>query len=242
MANEETVLETGHHVVWSNRPQDRAGTDLVILLHGYGSNEHRMAESCFPMLPESTTGLSVRGGFSLDDDQWGWFLLDYFLNPDFAEVIAATHRIFDLIDHVTDGADTPETTDGTDGAREGFRSVSLLGHSQGMAMASTAARLRPEAFRSVVGLSGFVLSNPLLASLDAPDDDVENTGPHPFFWGRDVDDVVIHPDAVNFTADWLEQHTRLTVRTYPEMGHGVGDELTRDVEMFLRQTLAASLD
>lgn len=229
MANEETVLETGHHVVWSNRPEGRAGTDLVILLHGYGSNERRMAESCFPMLPESTTGLSVRGGFSLDDDQWGWFLLDYFLNPDFAEVIAATHRIFDLIDHVTDGTD-------------GFRSVSLLGHSQGMAMASTAARLRPEAFRSVVGLSGFVLSNPLLASLDAPDDDVENTGPPPFFWGRDVDDVVIHPDAVNFTADWLEQHTRLTVRTYPEMGHGVGDELTRDVEMFLRQTLAASLD
>lgn len=238
-------LSTGHQVVWSRPASQREATDLVVVIHGYGSNEVRAAQTYFAMLPESATGVAVRGGFEIDataapvadgydgvgsgpggpePGAWGWFLLDYFLTNDFAEVIAAAHRVFDLLD-------APEVT------AHRFRSVSVLGHSQGMAMASTVVRLRPEAFAAAVGLSGFVLSNPLLATLDDPP---EGPGPRPFFWGRDPQDLVVHPDAVSFTADWLERNTLLTARRYEGMGHGISAEAVRDVRIFLQHTLAAA--
>lgn len=239
------TLSSGHHVVWSRPADQRRGTDLVVVIHGYGANEVRAAQAYFGMLPEGTTGLAVRGGFEIDagaypvvdgvdgagsgpggpePGAWGWFLLDYFLTNDFAEVVASAHRVFDLLD-------AGEVTG------SGFRSIALLGHSQGMAMASTVYRLRPEAFACVVGLSGFVLSNPLLATLDSPP---EGPGPRPFFWGRDVEDLVINPDAISFTADWLEEHTHLTARTYEYMGHGTSAEEARDVRIFLKHALAAA--
>ena len=237
------TLSSGHQVVWSRPAAERAGTDLVLVLHGYGANEVRAAEAYFGMLPASATGLAVRGGFEIDagahpvvdgvDDRgsgaggpdpgaWGWFLLDYFLTPDFAEVVAAAHRVFDLLE-------AEEVTS------HRFRTVSVLGHSQGMAMASTVYRLRPEAFHAVVGLSGFVLSNQLLETLDSP---AEGPGPRPFFWGRDTADPVINPDAVAYTAHWLDRHARLTARTYEGMGHGTSAEEARDVRIFLEHTLA----
>ena len=60
------TLRSGHPVVWSRPAAERPGTDLVLVLHGYGSNEVRAANRFFPMLPERCTGLAVRGGFEID--------------------------------------------------------------------------------------------------------------------------------------------------------------------------------
>ena len=77
-------------------------------------------------------------------------------------------------------------------------------------MATTLRRLRPAQFRAVVGLSGFVLENELLAMSESFD------ARPPFFWGRDRDDVVINDAATEHTEAWLHEHTQLTARTYPE--------------------------
>lgn len=227
------TISTGNDVVWSRPAAERAGTDLVIVLHGYGSNERRAARTFFPMLPERCTGLAVRGGFEIDADAaegeddpgaHGWFLLDLLLQSDFAQVLAAAHRVFDVLGSA-------------EVAQAGFRTVSVLGFSQGMAMATTVIRLRPEAFTCGVGLSGFAVHNELLAMLDSP---AEGPGPRPFFWGRDVEDPVIHPDAVAHTRAWAEEHTRLTVRSYPGILHSTGPDEVRDVRIFLEHTLAAA--
>ena len=77
------TISSGHSVVWSRPPAERAGTDLVLVFHGYGSNEVRAARRHFPMLPERCTGLAVRGGFEIDETAsegpgdpgaHGWFL------------------------------------------------------------------------------------------------------------------------------------------------------------------------
>lgn len=202
--------------IYSNAAGQRANTDLVVLLHGYGSNPERM-KSWFAALPAGTTGAALRGPLDVGGDR-GWFLLDYFLANDFAEVVGAAQRVFDWQDrHAT-----------------GYRSISLLGHSQGMAMATTLHRLRPGTYKSVVGLSGFVLSNDLLNLTDVAPEPGRGT---PFFWGRDKQDLVINPDAVEFTGQWLEAHTSLTARSYPGMGHGFGPEEERDVAAFLRHYL-----
>lgn len=201
--------------LWSKPESERAGTDLLVVLHGYGSNEARMAKH-FPALPERFTCAAPRGPFEMDGE-FGWFLLDYFLNNDFADVITATNKVFAWLD--------------TEVARYGFSSVSLLGHSQGMAMASTMLRLRQQAFAAVVGLSGFVLDNALLAASEPLQTKT------PFFWARDVEDLVINPDAVEFSAQWLRENTELQSALYPGMGHKVGAAELIDASSFLSMTL-----
>ena len=56
----------------------------------------------------------------------------------------------------------------------------------------------------------------------------------PFFWGRDRADLVINDDATDYTAAWLDDHTRLTARTYPGMGHAMSAAEMVDVSAFLR--------
>jgi phospholipase/carboxylesterase len=197
-------------VVWSKPEPERAGTPLLVMLHGYGTDETRMA-ALFGGLPPEFTCAALRGPKLIGDD-YGWFLLDYFLTHDFAEVIATTNSVFAWIDSV----------------KARHSSVSLLGYSQGMAMASTLLRLRPEAFRAVVGLSGFVLDNELLAMSESFD------ARPPFFWGRDKEDAVINDAATAHTEDWLHRNTQLTARSYPGMGHAISPAELVDVGAFLR--------
>ncbi|CEA07072.1 putative hydrolase [Arthrobacter saudimassiliensis] len=203
-------------VLWSAPEARRAGSHLLVMLHGYGSTEERMRD-LFAALPDGVTGAALRGPFPVGSD-YGWFLLDPLLQSDTGEVIEAGTVLLSRIDRLR---------------REGgFTGVSLLGFSQGMAMAVTILRLRPRAFTAVVGLSGFVAENELLAMAEPLPE------PVPFFWGRDRRDWMIHEDAVAHTAEWLEANTALTMRTYPGMGHRIGAEEVRDVGVFLRRYLA----
>ncbi|MEE2523567.1 dienelactone hydrolase family protein [Pseudarthrobacter sp. J75] len=197
-------------VVWSKPESERAGTPLLVMLHGYGTDESRM-ERLFGMLPEEFTCAAPRAPMAIGD-HFGWFLLDYFLTNDFADVISATNKVHVWINSL----------------RKGHSSVTLLGYSQGMAMASTLLRLHPESYKAVVGLSGFVLDNELLAMSE------QFSTPPPFFWGRDKDDLVINDDAIDHTARWLEANTALTARTYPGMGHSISAQEMVDVSAFLR--------
>lgn len=202
-----------HNVLWSAPAEDRPGTHLMVMLHGYGSNEHSMA-SLFPALPGGVTGAALRGTFPVGDSS-GWFLLDPYLNSGTAEELEAAAGVFTWLDRVR--------------AEGSFTGVSLLGFSQGMAMAVTLLRLRPAGFTSVVGLSGFVAENELLAMAEPLPD------PVPFFWGRDRNDWVINDEAISRTQNWLAENTALTARTYPGMGHGIGPDEVRDVGIFLRR-------
>lgn len=197
-------------VVWSKPENQRKGTPLLVMLHGYGTSEQRMA-NLFDQLPTDFTCAALRGPKVIGDD-YGWFLLDYFLTNDFADVIASTNAVFDWINSVKDN----------------HSSVSLLGYSQGMAMASTLLRLRPGSFKATVGLSGFVLDNDLLALSESFDT------PPPFFWGRDKADPVINEDAIAHTEELLNANTALTARTYPGMGHRIDPVELVDVSAFLK--------
>lgn len=55
----------------------------------------------------------------------------------------------------------------------------------------------------------------------------------PFFWGRDVDDLVINPDAVDYTEEWLQENTVLSKAQYSGMGHGIGAAELVDASSFL---------
>ena len=202
-----------HPVIWSAPEHAREGTHLLLMLHGYGSDESAMA-SLFSGLPPGITGAALRGPFDVGG-RYGWFLLDPTLDSDGADVLAAGSSLLSTLDTLR---------------RQGsFTGVSLLGFSQGMAVAVTALRLRPAGFTCVVGLSGFIVESDLLAMAEPL------AVRPPFFWGRDRADWVIHSDAVSAAAEWLEENTLLTARTYPGMGHRIGASEMRDVGVFLRR-------
>jgi phospholipase/carboxylesterase len=197
-------------VVWSKPEGERAGTPLLVMMHGYGTDESRMVR-LFEYLPQEFTCAALRAPMVIGD-HYGWFLLDYFLANDFADVITATTAVHSWISTV----------------KGQHSSVSLLGYSQGMAMASTLLRLHPGDYKATVGLSGFVLQNELLSLSES------FTSPPPFFWGRDKADLVINEDAIAYTGEWLHDNTQLTARTYPGMGHAMSKTEMGDVSAFLR--------
>jgi phospholipase/carboxylesterase len=205
-----------HIESWSAPEDARAGTHLLVMLHGYGADEAGMVR-LFPSLPAGVTGVAVRGSFPVGDS-FGWFLLDPYLSSDTSEVLEAASALLARVDRIR--------------AAGSFTGVSLLGFSQGMAMATTLLRLRPAGFDAVVGLSGFVAENELLAMAEPL------AQPVPYFWGRDRNDWVINEDAILHTENWLRENTALTARTYPGMGHSIGTEEVRDVGIFLRRYVA----
>ena len=203
------------NVLWSASESNRRGTHLLLMLHGYGSSEQALAKA-FPALPPGVTGAALRGPLDVGG-QYGWFLLDPLLNSTTSEVLESALSLLQRLDRLM--------------AKEDFSGVSVLGFSQGMAMAVAALRLRPRLFTAAVGLSGFIVEDELLAGAEPLPD------PVPFFWGRDRADWVIHSDAIASSEEWLHKNTALTARTYPGMGHTIGPEELRDVGIFLRRYL-----
>jgi phospholipase/carboxylesterase len=198
-------------VLWSQPEDQRAGKPLLLLLHGYGANEQDLL-SLADMLPADFAVASVRAPLAMGPG-FTWFPLTASIDYSLDAVKMASGYVQDWIDSVKDG----------------HPSVTLLGFSMGMAMATTLLRQRPADFAAVVGLSGFVV--------DAGDDptfrDAELDGTVPLFWGRDQQDPVITENKIGFTMGWVRKHVKLTKVLYTGMWHGINQQEIGHVSEFL---------
>ena len=201
-------------VLWSKPESERAGTPLLVLFHGHLANEEDLM-GLADHLPSEFTIASVRAPLA-QGPGYTWFPL--MNDPDFS-----VQGVVDAVSNVSDWLDS---------IRSAHSSVSLLGFSMGMAVASTLLRHRPADFAAVVGLSGFVVpseGNPYF------NDDELRAGGVPFFWGRDQADPVIDAQRIEFTHAWLNEHTALTKILYSNMGHGINMQELGHVKEFLTQ-------
>lgn len=198
-------------VLWSKPEEARAGKPLLVLLHGYGANEQDLL-SLADMLPEEFVVASVRAPIAMGPG-FTWFPLTGSVEYSLDAVKIASSYVLDWLD----------------GVKGNHPSVTLLGFSMGMAMATTMLRQRPSDFAAVVGLSGFVV--------DSGDDgdflDHELDGGVPMFWGRDQQDPVITPDKIEFTMGWVRKHVKLTKVLYTGMWHGINQQEIGHVSEFL---------
>jgi phospholipase/carboxylesterase len=196
-------------VLWSAPERERAGRPLLVLLHGYGSHEGDLFGMA-PGLPLEPVIASLRaplpesGGFS-------WFPINLGdgARHDGEQVDAAANAVLDWLD------------------TQQFTSVSLVGFSQGAAMALQLVRLAPERFRCAVALSGFV------ASVEHPKDAVLASIRPPVFWGRGTDDSVIPAAAIERTEGWLVDHTRAESHIYEGLAHSISTDELNDLVSFL---------
>ncbi|NMR19440.1 alpha/beta fold hydrolase [Cellulomonas fimi] len=202
------------HALWSDAAE-RGDRPLVVALHGFGSDERDLA-GLAGALPDVDL-VALRAPHA-QGRGFMWFPITTPGVPDPATVDAAAHAVAAWVDD--------EVAPG--------RPVLLLGFSQGGTVALQALRHRPDRYAGVVLLSGFV------APGAAPGDDALAAQPVPVFWGRDPQDPVIAPVAVERTSAWLPGHAALTERTYADMSHGISRAELDDVVTFLRDAAALS--
>ncbi|TCK66203.1 alpha/beta hydrolase-fold protein [Curtobacterium sp. PhB136] len=197
-------------VRWTRPEADRAGTPLLVALHGVGSNEQDLLGHA-PALPPAWTVASLRapmpwgGGFS-------WYPLGTPGSPALEPVDTSVAGVLDWIDSV--GADHPR--------------IGLLGFSQGGSMALQLLRARPSGFAFAVSLSGFVVPG----VTDSRDEAVAAVRPRVFLGHGDLDPV-IPGEATARTDAWAAANTDVTDRTYEGLPHAVSAAELADVAAFI---------
>lgn len=210
-------------VRWS-RPEGERTEDLLIVLHGYGANEDDLF-GLVPHLPEHVTVAAVRAPLPLQPGSHAWFPLSQ--DPVTGELGSTAEPVREAVKALHAWVQA---------VRGDFRTVSLLGFSQGMAMATSLLRLDPEAYACTVALSGFVvdpqLAEPQLCELFTRDDDVARVRPK-VFWGRGQEDPIISEPRVEETHAWLNAHVDLMKIVYAGLGHAINEQELGHVKEYL---------
>lgn len=192
----------------------RSGNDadpLVLLLHGYGSNEQDLP-GLMTYLPDGLAAAAVRAPLTIGPGSYAWVPIAVPGRPDPAITEESTAALLEWFDeHVP--AD---------------RTVIPLGFSQGGLMVSQLLRARPHRFVTGLVLSGFVLDTGAEGDADLAARRL------PVFFGHGDADPVIAADATERASAWLAAHTDVTDRTYPGLAHAVSAEELDDVSAFLR--------
>ncbi|MBG6180677.1 alpha/beta hydrolase [Arthrobacter sp. CAN_A1] len=215
-AGQPTALAWDPVVLWSRPEDERQGTALLVMFHGHLANEEDLM-GLADHLPSDLTVASVRAPHA-QGPGFTWFPLSQDTGYSVDLVTASVARVVTWLDSVR-GAHT---------------SVSLLGFSMGMAVATSLLRHRPQDFTAVVGLSGFAV--PAEGSTFF-DDDAAAAHPVPLFWGRDQEDPVITADRIEFTHRWAVGHTTLTKVLYAGIGHSISMRELAHVKEFIELTV-----
>jgi phospholipase/carboxylesterase len=213
---------TGTHiddeaVLWSASAADREGRPLLLLLHGYNSNEGDLF-ALAPYLPLEPAIASLRAPLRVDYG-FAWFprvVDERTAEVGFAGAEATAEAILEWLDR----------------AAPDVASVGLLGFSQGAAMALELVRRAPERVDFVVNLAGFALGGERRG-----DERMSQLAP-PVFWGRGADDDVIPARMIEHTQMWLPAHATVDERIYEGVAHSVSDRELADVTAFLRARYA----
>ena len=204
-------------VRWSVPPAEIGDRPVLLLLHGYASDEHDLF-GLVPFLPDDFAVASVRAPLTPPWPTPGasWYPIEGLNGRDPADVTVAAEALLAWIaEHI------------------GERPVGLLGFSQGGAVAVQTLRVAPDAVSFAVVLAGYAAGGEL------PGDAVLAQRRPPVFWGRGSRDDVIPPHLIDMTAQWLPTHSELTGRVYPGLTHSVSEDELTDVRAFLDARLAS---
>jgi len=212
-----TIAIDDDAVLWSAPAAERAGRPLLLLLHGYGSDERDLF-GLAPFLPDAFVLAAVRAPLAppFPAPGWSWYPIEGLDGRPTGAVTAAADALIGWLDTATDA-----------------ETVGILGFSQGAAVALQALRRQPERFAFVVNLAGYVDPTAL------PTDALLAERRPPVFWGRGARDEVIPPAAVAHTVQWLPEHVELSGRVYAGLTHSVSQEELDDVRVFLEKQLVA---
>lgn len=191
--------------------REGTGGDLLVLLHGLGSNELDLF-GLSPHLPERFTVASLRAPLRYGPG-FAWFEFGGAADPEDHELIDASAKA---------------VLAWLDSLEQEHNRVHLLGFSQGGAVAVQLARLAPERFATICHLASFVHPRKLpgdeaLAEREPRTRVLTTLG--------DFDEVIGHARAAR-SASWLDEHFDVERHNYPR-GHSIVQEELTDLIAFL---------
>lgn len=196
---------------------------LLIMLHGYGSNEQDLF-SFAQELPSELLILSVRAPLSLGFGSYAWYSINFEADRNNFSNLEEANTALKEIDRFVDGALTKYEPDP---AR-----IFLMGFSQGTILSLAYALNHPGKIQHVIALSGYVneklLKTPLEASAHK-DLDV--------FASHGSADQVIPVEWARRTPEFLKKlKIQHEYKEYP-VGHGVAPQNFFDLLSWIRKRL-----
>ncbi len=190
--------------------QQTENTSLLILLHGYGSNEEDLF-SFATELPEDLLIISARAPQNLGFGSYAWYTINFTAEEgkfsDIPEAIEARDKIATFIDEV-----------------QGKYNISpnktfLLGFSQGTILSYAVALNYPKKVQKIIALSGYV--NPELLPTNLKQEDYSNLDL--FISHGSVDQVIPAEWAKKAPLFLNELSIKHSYQEYP-VGHGVAPQ------------------
>ncbi|MEI6639059.1 MAG: phospholipase [Chlorobium sp.] len=198
---------------------------LMILLHGYGSNEKDLIQLA-PMLHEKLRYISVRAPHTLDVGMFGWFPLGFTPTGIVVDYAAAEEARLQFINFIREILAEYKPAGGK---------LFLMGFSQGSVMSYMTAFSEPDLLHGVIACSGQLpernlpQENPALRKL-------------PFLVLHGVYDDVLPIAKGRATDEFLQQRVDdLTYREYP-IAHQIADEGIELIHIWLEKRVREALE
>ncbi|MEM6685960.1 MAG: alpha/beta fold hydrolase [Bacteroidota bacterium] len=203
----ETKKLSLHHII--RAPKIKAAkSPVIILLHGYGSNEEDLF-SFASELPESLFIISVRAPRDLQPYGYSWYDIHYTATEKISndeQAIISRDQVADFIDEVVENYPVDRNN------------VTLLGFSQGTIVSYAVAFTYPKKVKNVVALSGYLNHRIFEVSRDKNYDHLD------FYCSHGSVDQVIPVAAAREITPFMELNDLTHIYEEYPVGHGVAPQ------------------
>jgi phospholipase/carboxylesterase len=194
---------------------------LLLLLHGYGSNEEDLF-SFASELPEEYYVISARAPYDMGFGSYAWYAINFDANENKFSDIPQAQQSRDIIANFIDELIANYPIDSTN--------VSLIGFSQGTILSYAVALSYPEKIQRVVAMSGY-----LNLDMVNPNFNTNNFSNLKIFASHGTVDQVIQIVWAIKAAPILSQlGVEFVYKEYP-VGHGVAPQNFYDFKNWLQQ-------
>lgn len=206
------------------RPATKPDAPLLLLLHGYGSNE----QDLFSFAPEISTDyyiVSARAPHQLDQHSAAWYAINFDTTGDkFSDIPQAKSSMQLLLKFITELKETYPIAQ---------NSVNILGFSQGAILSYGLSLSYPQLFDKVICMSGYLNKDLILQ-----DDDFllrfrESESKPTYFISHGTMDQIVPYDWALDAPEFLKKlNVDFTFKSYP-IGHGVSRDNFYDMKKWL---------
>lgn len=194
---------------------------LLIMLHGYGSNEQDLF-SFSEELPDELLIISVRAPLSLGFGSHAWYTIHFDAGSDKFSDIPEAKSALNLIDSFISEILTSYDVD--------ENNIFLFGFSQGTILSTAYALNNPTRVRHVIALSGYVNEQLLQKPLEK-----ESFKNLDFFVSHGSVDQVIPVEWARNTSPFLDKlNVSHSYQEYP-VGHGVAPQNFYDLHAWIKE-------
>lgn len=196
---------------------------LLIMLHGYGSNEEDLF-SFAEELPEELFVISLRAPFPMPPYGYAWYAIHWDNTDgkfsDDVQAVASREKITQFIEEAVEEYPVDPNN------------VTLVGFSQGCILSFAVALSYPEKVKNVIGLSGYI--NPAILKEGYKNNDFSNLS---VYSSHGTQDQVIPVSWARNTKPFLDSlNIENTFSEFP-VGHGVAPQNFMELKKWLEERL-----